>query len=83
MTFIYQECKDVDILYATYPDLNHQIYARVAPRSCPGVGLGVQRVGVFMYFGHICLVFHETSTCVSQSNTNVFIFTSILVWFQL
>ena len=33
---------EVDIWYATYPDLNFKLCARVPPESCPGMGLEVK-----------------------------------------
>ena len=33
------KCKEVEIWYGAYPDLNLQFCARVAPGPCPGVGL--------------------------------------------
>ena len=45
------------VWYATYSDLNLQLYARIVPRSCPGVGLGGQRVE------HLCTL----DTCLVVS----------------
>ena len=49
----YLLCQEVEIWSAMYPDLNLHFCARVAPGSCPGMGLGVQRAGAFVYFGHM------------------------------
>ena len=46
-------CLEVEIWYATYPVLNFKLCARIAPRSCPGVDLEVQRAGAFVYIGHM------------------------------
>ena len=39
---VYLLCWEVELWYATYPDLNLQLCARVTPGSFPGVGLGLR-----------------------------------------
>ena len=37
------------LLLSTYPDLNLQVCARIAPGSCPGVGLGSMFMFILTY----------------------------------
>ena len=62
------------IWYAIHPELNLQLCARVAPRSCPGVGLGVKMYNRSGFTFKFILTFMSTFlleviTCVPFSTS--------------
>ena len=49
----YLLCQEVEIWSAMYPDLNLHFCARVAPGSCPGMGLGSKGRCICVLWTHV------------------------------